>query len=293
MAVAGAAVDESHDRVGLMWSRAIAPGLLENLQHLDVIEIIAEQFMSASTAELRALRSLGRSLPLRVHGVALGMASASPVEQDRVERLAHVIDRVEPEAWSEHLAFVRSCGVEIGHLAAPPRNESTVDGCVRNVARARSVIGAPPLVENIATLIEPPASDRDEATWVTEIAVGAGVNLLLDVHNLHANATNFGFSPLDYLAQIPIERVAEVHVSGGEMSSLGLDVAPRLVDDHRHDPPAAVYALVEALAARAARPLTVVIERDDRFPPMSVLVEQIGQVRAALARGRAHAKVAS
>jgi uncharacterized protein (UPF0276 family) len=282
-----AAVAERVDRVGLLWSSAIAPGLLGHLERVDVIEIIAEQFMTAPTSQLRALRSLGRTIPLRVHGVGLGVASASPVEQDRVDRLARLVDQVEPELWSEHLAFVRSRGVEIGHLAAPPRNATTVEGAVRNLRSAQQVVGAAPLVENIATLLDPPASDRDEATWVGEIAAGAEVGLLLDLHNLHANATNFGFSATEYLDRIPMERVSEVHVSGGETSSLGLDVPPRLVDDHRHDPPPAVFDLLEDLAARGPGPLTVVIERDGQFPPMSALLAQVGEARAAIARGRA------
>ena len=48
-----------------------------------------------------------------------------------------------------------------------------------------------PLVENVATLIDPPGSDRDEATWVAEIVRNSESDLLLDLHNVHANAKNF------------------------------------------------------------------------------------------------------
>ncbi len=41
---------------------------------------------------------------------------------------SRVIGAAEPEVWSEHLAFVRGGGREIGHLAAPPRRPATLEG---------------------------------------------------------------------------------------------------------------------------------------------------------------------
>ena len=61
----------------------------------------------------------------------------------------------------------------------------------------------------------------------------------------------------------------------------------RLVDDHIHDPPPEVYALLQALARLSAQPLTVLIERDGEYPEISVLLAQLQQARAVVARGRA------
>jgi uncharacterized protein (UPF0276 family) len=73
-------------------------------------------------------------------------------------------------------------GIEIGHLAAPPRTAATIEGAIGNLRRARAVVGVAPLVENVATLIEPPGSDRDEASWVREIIRNSESDLLLDLH---------------------------------------------------------------------------------------------------------------
>jgi hypothetical protein len=47
-----------------------------------------------------------------------------------------------------------------------------------------------------------------------------------------------------------------------------------------------VYALLAEVGARVRRPLTVVLERDGRFPPMNALLWQLDRARAALAEGR-------
>ena len=41
--------------------------------------------------------------------------------------MAHLIEVTGAESWSEHLAFVRGGDIEIGHLAAPPRSEASIE----------------------------------------------------------------------------------------------------------------------------------------------------------------------
>jgi hypothetical protein len=208
------------------------------------------------------------------------------VDAHRLDGLARVIGAVEPEAWSEHLAFVRGGGLEIGHLAAPPRCEATLAGLAANVARARAVVGAAPALENVATLIEPPGSDRDEPAWLADALAATGSELLLDLHNLHANALNFGFDARAGLARLPLSRVRLVHLAGGSWIA-ARNGQRRLLDDHRHDVPEPVFALLRDVAARTRQPLTVIVERDGDDPSLTRLLAEVDRARAALASGRA------
>ena len=277
---------DSPDLVGLGWRRELAAGIVAALDRIDVVEVIADDLFAAPRRELRAMRTLAGQVPVALHGVSLGLAAAVPVEARRLDAMARVVGAVEPRFWSEHLAFVRGGGVEIGHLAAPPRTAATVHGAARNLERARRVVGAMPLVENVATLIDPPASDRDEAAWIGEIVGASGAGLLLDLHNLHANARNFGFDASAALGRLPLDRVDMVHLAGGHWIT-ARDGQRRLLDDHRHDVPDPVYALLMELAARAAQPLTVLLERDGDYPALEHLLGELDRARAALARGRA------
>ena len=274
------------DRVGLGWRGELSASILCRLEALDVVEVIAEDWLHASRREAAALRTLGASCPVILHGVSLGLASSIAVESKRLDRMARLVERVQPLAWSEHLAFVRAGGVEIGHLAAPPRTRAVIDGAVANLARARAIVGALPCMENIATLIEPPASELGEGEWVSAIAHESGAPLLLDLHNLYANALNFGVVPETLLDAMPLDRVSMVHLSGGRWikSPAG---APYLLDDHLHDVPDAVYALLERLACEAAQPLTIIVERDGNYPAFEVLLAQVERARTAVRAGRA------
>jgi len=273
------------DRVGLGWRDALAASTYVHLDSIDVVEVILDDYFEASARQLRALRSLGKEVPVLGHGVALGLASVSAVATSRVERLAKVVNALEPQIWSEHLAFVRSGTYEIGHLAAPPRTSSTIEGAVANVETVRRIVGTLPALENIATLIDPPASTMSEPAWVTHIMAGTGSKLLLDLHNLYANAVNFGHDPFEYLRAFPLNRVQVVHISGGMW--IELESTRRLLDDHVHDVPDIVFSMLAWLAERCPQPLTVILERDGHYPEFDALLRQLRRAREALASGRA------
>ncbi|WP_157929754.1 DUF692 domain-containing protein [Orrella dioscoreae] len=281
------------DRVGMGWRPALAAGIQQHRARIDVLEVIADDWFDAPAGDVRALASLAARVPVVLHAVGLGLASAHPVDSTRLADMARLVEAVRPLAWSEHLAFVRADGIEIGHLAAPPRTAATVAGTLENLSRARAVVGSLPWLENIASLVAPPASSLPEADWVSAILAGSGARLLLDLHNLYANALNAGRDPITDLEALPLDRVACVHVSGGRWVDAPGASTRRLLDDHLHDPPEAMTALLAHLAALTPQPLTVILERDGRYPDMAVLLDQLDALRAALASGRAQGRAAA
>lgn len=273
------------DRFGIGYRPETLAGILTHTDEIDVVEAIADDFLDRGN-NLRALRTLARQVPLTLHGVSLGLAGASPVSDRRLDNFARWVGTVEPESWTEHLAFVRAGGIEVGHLAAPPRRPSTVENAVRNTARAARVVGSAPCLENIATLVDPPCSTLDEAEWVSGILRGASTDMLLDLHNLHANSQNFGFDPRRYLDSLPPGAIRIVHLAGGRPCRLRSDAPFRIVDDHLHDVPDPVFALLSDVAERASGALTVILERDGNYPAFEVLLGELRRAREAVRRGR-------
>ena len=250
-------------RFGIGWRPELGAAILANLDRIDAVELLAEEY---GPENRRALRFLRRYVAITVHGTSLGLASTEPVDRKRLDTMARVVEWTHAESWSEHMAFVRAGGMEIGHLAAPPRNDATLEGLMRNVDQARRVVGSAPLMENIATLIDPPFSTYDEISWMETVAHATGCDLLLDLHNLHANATNFGFAP-----RIPRCRIGAVHIAGGKRIE-----GDRILDDHLHAVPDEVFALLSVVTADL-----VILERDGRYPAFGELLAELDRARAA------------
>lgn len=275
------------DQVGLGWRGELAPHILTHLDQIDIVEVILDSYLDQSKASWRSLQTLSKQVYTIYHGVGLGIASSFPLNKKKLNQFARIIDFLNPQIWSEHLAFVRAKNIEIGHLAAPPRNLETIQKCLENLELVKQVIGQLPALENIATLIDPPNSSMSEGEWTSNIIYRSESNMLLDLHNLYSNAVNFGFNPIDYLNTFPLNKVQIVHLSGGHFINepRGFKSSPtgqRLLDDHIHDIPKEVYNLLYELRKKVDQKLLVIIERDGSYPEFAILLDQIKQVRHIL-----------
>jgi len=145
-------------------------------------------------------------------------------------------------------------------------------------------------IEALIAALNPVRFPDDQQITSVEIIqvkgeIRANCDLLLDLHNLYANALNFSFDPADFIARIAPDSIAAIHLAGGKW--IGAHGTRRLLDDHLHDVPEPVYELLAKTAARATRSLTVILERDGDFPDISCLLQQLDRARQALAQGRA------
>lgn len=281
------------DRFGLTWHPALGADILRARGAIDTLEVIPEMAARATSDDRGFLRMLGREIPVSLHGVSLGLASTSRVEDWRLEQLARLVDDVQPESWSEHLAFVRAGGIELCHLAAPPRSDAVVDGLCANLRRARQIVGTVPALENVATLLDPPGSTCDELTWLSGVVRSTGAPLLLDLHNVWTNAVNLGYDAKAFVRALPLERVSTIHIAGGMDT---VDPATRRtfrIDDHCHDVTSDVLELLTIVGERAHHQLTVVLERDGAFPPFGDLLVELQRTREALDAGRRAAQCSS
>lgn len=270
----------TQDRFGLGWRDGLAAGILSNLHRIDALEVIADDYFDAPTKKVRAIRDLAQQHPVMLHAVSLGLASTIAPDRKRLAQMAKLIDKVRPESWSEHLAFVRAGGIEIGHMASPPRNPTSIDATLSHIAAAAKTTGIAPAMENVASIIDPPGSTMTEAAWLNTVAADSPGGLLLDLHNIHTNSINFGYDPYHLLITIPLHRVKTIHIAGGKW------IGKRILDDHLHPVPDPVYTMLAFVAARATQPLTVILERDGAYPPIADLLAELDRARQAVKQGR-------
>src|SRR6266478_5286645 len=92
------------DKVGLGWRSDLAAGIFSHFDRIDLLEVIADDFFDAPRREVRALKTLASQVPVVLHGVGLGLASAVPVENQRLKKMARLLEQVRAQFWSDHLA---------------------------------------------------------------------------------------------------------------------------------------------------------------------------------------------
>jgi uncharacterized protein (UPF0276 family) len=268
--------------LGMGWRPELAL-FIDRHPRLGFVELLAEDFNPREPLPpaLENLRERGVTFVL--HGVSLSLGGAEPPDTRRLDHLARLAERVGAVLVSDHVCFVRAGGLESGHLLPVPRTRRMLEVLVENVRLARKVLPVPLALENIATLVEWPEPELDEATLLAELLERTDALLLLDLANLHANARNHGWNPHDWLERLPLERLAYVHLAGGT------ERGGRYHDTHAHPLPRAPLELLAALCERT-RPPGVLLERDDHFPPDAELRGELDAIAGVLARAEvAHA----
>lgn len=205
-------------------------------------------------------------LPTVSHHIGLSIASAVPTDPTYVEQMRAWAERWGAHWLSEHLAFVAIAeggGPSAAGLAlTAPFDRDVLDLAV---SRARYVIQqthAPFLLENSPYYVRFDDSDLREAEFLNRFCEESGGGLLLDLHNLYCNAVNYGFSGHDFLDELELDTVVEVHIANG--SELGGMYA----DSHSGAPPEPVWELLSDLAGRAPNLRGITFEFHDSYLPV-------------------------
>ncbi len=123
-----------------------------------------------------------------------------------------------------------------------------------------------------------------EPAFLRQILSAPGFHLLLDLHNVYTMSKNFGFDPMDYLNRLPLERVIEIHIAGGQQSDpnwLPSGGTMRL-DSHDHMVPESVWSLLESVAPECPNLRGVTLERMEG----TVTSQDVSPIREELRRAK-------
>lgn len=242
---------------------------------VDFLEIIADHYLDAAPEKLDELDLLAAHFPLVVHGLDLSIGGADGIDSRYLDKLAALIERIDPPWWSEHLCFTRAGGVSIGHLAALPYTQEAVDAVARNVEIVRGRIRAPLILENVTTVVRVPGGEMEEPEFLSRALEASGCGWLCDIANMHVNATNFGVDLDAAFERWPWDRLVQIHYAGGRRRG------DLLIDSHDAATSEAVWALFARVVRRA--PIKgAILERDERLPPFRELLDEAARARALL-----------
>jgi len=266
--------------------------ILARLKPRGFFEIHAENYMGAGGPPHRALEAIRRDHAVSLHGVCLSIGGPKPLDTAHLARLASLVRRYEPALVSEHLAWSTHETVYFNDLLPLPYTEATLALVCDHIDQVQEAIGRPLLLENPSTYVLFHESTMRETEFIRAVARRTGSGLLLDVNNVFVSATNYGVSPLDYLANFPLGLVGEIHLAG-HVEQSDDEGEPLLIDSHDRPVAAAVWRLFERVVERAGR-IPTLIEWDSEIPEWPRLEAEAAAAQEILdhagsARRRSHA----
>ncbi|SCW92993.1 MULTISPECIES: DUF692 domain-containing protein [unclassified Pseudomonas] len=262
-------------RAGLGLKSAHFREVLQTRPDLGFFEVHAENYMVAGGPLHHFLGLIREQYPLSLHGVGLSIGGEGPLDVAHVQRLAALIERYQPQSFSEHLAWSSHGPVFLNDLLPLAYDAATLDRVCEHVDQVQSSLKRTLLLENPATYLAFETSTFDEPQFMSEVIRRTGCGLLLDVNNVYVSCVNHCRDPLAYLDALPLQATGEIHLAGfaEDSDSLGERL---LIDDHGAPVDHAVWQLYRQALERTG-PVATLIERDNHVPAWEVLLAEARQ----------------
>jgi len=257
---------------GLGLRRPLLDPLREaDLSEVGFMEVAPENWIGVGGRLGRRFAEYTERFPFVCHGLSLSLGAPEPLDRPFLERVRRFLDAHGIRGYSEHLSYCSEHG-HLYDLMPIPFTAEAVDWVASRIRQTQDIVGRQIAVENIsyyATI----GAEMSELEFIRAVLEQADCQLLLDVNNIHVNSVNHRYDPHEFLAGLPAERVAYIHVAGHHHEDEDL-----IVDTHG----APVVDPVWTLLGEAYRRLGAVptlLERDFNFPPVEELLAEVSQIR--------------
>ena len=166
--------------------------VLQSLPKLGWVEVHSENFFGGG-APLHTLLKVREHYPVSLHGVGMGLASVTPLDQEHLSALKRLCDVVQPAAVSEHLCwnaapdFTGKQPIVINDLLPFPYTQAALSNVAMRIEQVQEKLGCKLLVENLSSYLSFSHSDMNEGEFLAELSRRTGCGILFDV--------NYGFAP--------------------------------------------------------------------------------------------------
>jgi uncharacterized protein (UPF0276 family) len=158
------------------------------------------------------------ALPQRklVHGVGFPLGGSRAPDERHLAPLVEAIEVLGSPWASEHLGFNQfGDAINTGFLLPPLQTTAGAESAAASVAAVARRLPVPLSIETGVNYLQPQPGQLPDGAFVAAVAERADCGILLDLHNLWANQRNGRQTVKEFVAELPLERVTEVHVAGG------------------------------------------------------------------------------
>ena len=233
--------------------------ILSKKPTVDWFEIISENYMVDAGRPLEVLDQILEQYQIVQHGVSMYFGSADPLSREHLNRLKSLVKRTKTKFLSDHLCWGSVDGTYTHDLLPMPYTFEAAKITAQRIKQARDFLEVPICVENVSSYAEYHVSEMTEWEFLSEVVERADCGILLDVNNIYVSSKNHNFNPLDYINNVPHERVGQLHIAGHSKFE------KYILDTHDHPVLDPVWKLYER-AIQLCGPTNTLLEWDAHIP---------------------------
>lgn len=226
---------------------------------IDWFEIISENFMGGGLP-LRNLEKILERYPVVMHGVALAIGSAAPLDWEYLKKLKNLAIKTKTPWLSDHLCWGRLPGARFHDLLPLPRKKEVANYVAERARIIQDFLEVPFALENLSSNASFTDDEMPEWEFYSEVIEKADILMMLDVNNIYVSSRNEGYDPKKYYSNLPLEKVVQIHLAGHT------DCGRYIIDTHDHPVCDAVWEIYREVYSKT-NGVSTLLEWDDRFIP--------------------------
>ena len=190
------------------------PDIFDSWPAIDWFEIISENFMVDGGLPLENLDRILERYPVVQHGVSLAIGSPDPLDYDYLKKLKALSRRTKTPWISDHLCWGRLPGRHYHDLLPLPYTQEVIDYVAERARIVQDYLEVPFALENLSSYVGYNSDQMTEWEFYSAVVEKADIHMMLDVNNIYVSSRNHGFDPMEYVRNIPMERVLQIHLAG-------------------------------------------------------------------------------
>ena len=181
---------------------------------IDWFEIISEEFLDQQGWRFEYLEQIMESYPVVLHGIGLCIGSVAPLDFVYLKKLKTLARKTKTPWVSDHLSWGQPDHAHFHDLCPVPYTKEVEDYIVEKARIVQDFLEIPFALENISSFISYEQDEMPEWVFYSNVVERANIFMMLDVNNIYVSSYNNGFSPQDYIKNIPLNRVLQIHLAG-------------------------------------------------------------------------------
>lgn len=239
----------------------------------DFIEVAPENWMGIGGYWKKVFKEATQQYPLFTHGLSLSVGSPDELDYDFLKNVKGFIKEYQPKIYSEHLSFTKCDNAHLYDLMPIPFTNDAVKHVAKRIKQVQDYLEQKIAIE-IVSYYTPVAAEMSELDFINAVIDEAGCDLLLDVNNIYVNGFNHKYDPVNFINQLPLNKVAYIHMAGHDQVSDDL-----IIDSHGQPIIDPVYNLFEHTLKALNKDVPVLLERDFNIPELVEMQHEINQLR--------------
>ncbi len=244
-----------------------------NLSPVNFMEVAPENWINVGGTFGKKFRQFTEKYDFVCHGLSLSIGSPSPLDEDFVRDIGRFITTHNIKHYSEHLTYCSDDG-HLYDLLPIPFTEEAVHYVAERIRRVQDILQQEISMENASYYTPSPGKEMEEIEFLNAVLDEADCGLLLDVNNIYVNATNHRYDPIEFLKQLPADRIRYAHIAGHYNEDEDL-----IIDTHGADVIDPVWNILHN-AYEYFGVFPTLLERDFNIPPVPELLTEVEQIVA-------------